>query len=154
MVGCSVLVARIVCNALGGRRILKHPGQLVGNFKIGVGIQMTIGSKGCLYFFMPQTLFDQQGILAHADEQGGMGMSQGMDFDAVYAGQFRKFFQCPWKGMLACGYAVVALYIAAVFQHFLLDFLPCLQFPYSISVNVNGADARLRFRFHGFEIVH
>lgn len=33
---------------------------------------------------------------------------QRMDFDAVYAGQFRKFFQCPWKGMLACGYAVVA----------------------------------------------
>ena len=40
-----MLVAGIVCNALGGRRILKHPGQLVGNFKIGVGIQMTIGSK-------------------------------------------------------------------------------------------------------------
>ena len=108
VISCGVLVARIVCNALGGRRILKHPGQLVGNFKIGVGIQMTIGSKGCLYFFMPQTLFDQQGVFAHADEQGGMGMPQRMDFDAVYAGQFRKFFQCPWKGMLACGYAVVA----------------------------------------------
>ena len=74
VVSCSVLVACIVCNALRGGCILKHPGQLVGNFKIGVGIQMTIGSKGCLYFFMPQTLFDQQGILAHADEQGGMGM--------------------------------------------------------------------------------
>ena len=86
VVSCGVLVAGIVCNALGGGRILKHPGQLVGNFKIGVGIQMTIGSKGCLYFFMPQTLFDQQGILAHADEQGGMGMPQRMDFDAVYAG--------------------------------------------------------------------
>jgi hypothetical protein len=23
---------------------------------------------------MPQTLFDQQGVFAHADEQGGMGM--------------------------------------------------------------------------------
>ena len=37
---------------------------------------MTIGSKGCLYFFMPQTLFDQQGVFAHADEQGGMGMTK------------------------------------------------------------------------------
>ena len=69
-----MLVARIVCYALGGRCILKHPGQLIGNFKIGVRIQMTIGSQGCLYFFVPQALFDQQGILAHADEQGGVGM--------------------------------------------------------------------------------
>lgn len=35
-------------------------------------------------------------------------MPQCMDFDAVYAGKFRKFFQCPWQGMLAGGYAVVA----------------------------------------------
>ena len=68
VIGCGVLVAGIVCNALGGRRILKHPSQLIGNFKIGVRIQMTIGLQGCLYFFMSQTLFDQQGILAHADE--------------------------------------------------------------------------------------
>ena len=103
-----MLVARIVCYALGGRRILKHPGQLIGNFKIGVRIQMTIGSQGCLYFFMSQALFDQQGIFVHADEQGGVGMPQCMDFDAVYADKFRKFFQCPWQGMLAGGYAVAA----------------------------------------------
>jgi hypothetical protein len=30
-----------------------------------------------------------------------------MDFDAVYAGMFFKFFQCPWKRMLAGGYAIV-----------------------------------------------
>lgn len=86
VISCGVLVARIVCNALRGGRILQYPGQLIGNFKIGVGIQMTIGSQGRLYFFMPQTLFDQQGVFAHADEQGGMGMPQRMDFDAVYAG--------------------------------------------------------------------
>ncbi len=55
MISCSVLVAGIVCNAPGGRHILKHPGQLVGNCRIGVRIQMTIGSKGCLYFFMPRS---------------------------------------------------------------------------------------------------
>ncbi len=108
VIGCGVLVARIVCNALRGRRILQYPGQLIGNFKIGVRIQMTIGSQGCLYFFMSQALFDQQGIFAHADEQGGMGMPQCMDFNAVYTGKHGKFFQCPWQGMLAGWYAVVA----------------------------------------------
>ena len=53
-----MLVIGIVCNALGDRRILKYAGQLIGNFKIGVRIHMTIGSQGCLYFFMPQMLFD------------------------------------------------------------------------------------------------
>ena len=91
-----MLVAGIVCNALGGRCILQHSCQLVGNFKIGVWIQMTISSQGCLYFFMPQTLFDQQGIFTHADEQGGVGMPQSMDFDAVYACKLGKLFQSPW----------------------------------------------------------
>lgn len=108
VISCSVLVAGIVCNALRGGCILQYPGQLIGNFKIGVRIQMTIGSQGCLYFFMPQTLFDQQGIFAHADEQGGVGMPQCMDFDAVCVGKLGKFFQCPWQGMLAGGYAVAA----------------------------------------------
>ncbi len=104
MVSCGVLVAGIVCNALGGRRILKHPGQLVGNFKIGVRIQMTIGSKGCLYFFMPQTLFDQQGILAHADEQGGMGMQSIVErskaLEQVKRAKKRPkcTFEMSWKG--------------------------------------------------------
>ncbi len=108
VIGCGVLVARIVCNALRGGCILQYPGQFIGNFKIGVRIQMTIGSQGCLYFFMSQALFEQQGILSHADEQEGMGMPQRMDFNAVYAGKLGKFFQCPWQGMLAGGYAVVA----------------------------------------------
>ncbi len=67
-----MLVIGIVCNALGDRRILKYAGQLIGNFKIGVRIHMTIGLQGCLYFFMPQTLFDQQGILAHAGMDWGI----------------------------------------------------------------------------------
>ena len=51
VISCSVLVAGIVGNALGDRRILEPPpGQLIGNFKIGVRIQMTIGFRGCLYF--------------------------------------------------------------------------------------------------------
>ena len=60
---------------------------------------MTIGSQGRLYFFVSQALFDQQGIFAHTDEQGGVGMPQRMDFDAVYASKLGKFFQCPWQGM-------------------------------------------------------
>lgn len=59
MISCGVLVARIVCNALRSGRILQYPGQLIGNFKIGVRIQMTIGSQGRLYFFVSQALFDQ-----------------------------------------------------------------------------------------------
>lgn len=74
--GRGVLVAGIVCYALGGRRIMEHPSQLIGNFKIGVRIQMPIGFRGCLYFFMSQTLFDQQGIFAHTDEQGDIGILQ------------------------------------------------------------------------------
>lgn len=35
---------RIVCNTLRDGRILKYAGQLIGNFKIGVRIQITIGS--------------------------------------------------------------------------------------------------------------
>ncbi len=98
-----MLVARIVCNALRGGRILQYPGQLISNFKIGVGIQMTIGSQGCLYFFMFQALFDQQGIFAHADEQGGMGMPQCMDFDAVYACKPGKFSKARGNVCLLVG---------------------------------------------------
>lgn len=37
VISCSVLVAGIVGNALGDRRILEPPpGQLIGSFKIGV----------------------------------------------------------------------------------------------------------------------
>ena len=50
-----MLVARIVCNALRGGRILQYPGQLIGNFKIGVGIRMTIGSQ-------IHILWDEEGI--------------------------------------------------------------------------------------------
>ena len=62
VISCSVLVAGIVCNALRGGCILQYPGQLIGNFKIGVRIQMTIGSQGCLYFFMPQRSLINRGF--------------------------------------------------------------------------------------------
>ena len=53
MISCSVLIAGIVRNALGSRGIPQYSCQLIGNFKIGVRIQMTVGSQSRLYFFMP-----------------------------------------------------------------------------------------------------
>ena len=62
MISCGVLVARIVCNALRGGRILQYSGQLIGNFKIDVRIQMTIGSQGCLYFSCPRRSLINRGF--------------------------------------------------------------------------------------------
>lgn len=60
---------------------------------------MTIGSQGCLYFFMSQALFDQQGIFAHADEQGGVGMPQCMDV-SVTTGKKYNSPKGNWKNHL------------------------------------------------------
>ena len=53
---------------------------------------MSVGSQRGLYFFMPQTFFNQQRIFSHADKQGSMGMSECMNLDTVYSCQSGKFF--------------------------------------------------------------
>ena len=63
-----MLVAGVICNALRGRGVGEHPGQLLCHFQIGIWIQMPIGPQGRLYFFMPQALFNQQRAFSHADE--------------------------------------------------------------------------------------
>ena len=37
---------------------------------------MPIGSQSGLDFFVPQTFFDDQWVFAHADQQGGVGMTK------------------------------------------------------------------------------
>ena len=53
---------------------------------------MPIGSQSGLDFFVAQTFFDDQWVLTHANQQGGVGMPQGMDFDAVDASKFCQLF--------------------------------------------------------------
>ena len=57
---------------------------------------MPIGSQSGLDFFVAQTFFDDQWVLTHANQQRGVGMPQGMDFNAVDTSEFCQLFEGSW----------------------------------------------------------
>ena len=69
---------------------------------------MPIGSQSGLDFFVAQTFFDDQWVLTHANQQGGVGMPQGMDFNAVDTSEFCQLFEGSWQSMLAGGNSTIA----------------------------------------------
>ncbi len=55
----------------------------IGNGPVRILVEVPVGAQRCLYVLMPQPIANRQSVLPETDKQGGVGVAQGVDADAV-----------------------------------------------------------------------